>query len=87
VVVSSTFGDPLRFSLSGGSFVRESLEALVGEVAKKHVGQVIYSGYRPGECPRWTTTTWSFWAHRLPRVAPQGQEHALAPPRFRHGVG
>ena len=36
MVVSSTFGDPLRFSLSGGSFVRETLK-----VAKLHVGQVI----------------------------------------------
>ena len=41
VVVSSIFGDPLRFSLSGGSFVRESLEALVGEVYKFLIGKVI----------------------------------------------
>ena len=41
VVVSSTFGNPLRFSLSGGSFVRESLEAPVGEVVKLLVAQVI----------------------------------------------
>ena len=41
VVVSSTFGDPSRFGLSGGGFVRKSLEAPVAEVTKLPVGQVI----------------------------------------------
>ena len=41
VVVSSIFGDPLRCSLSGGSFVRESLETPVGKVVKLLIGQVI----------------------------------------------
>jgi len=41
VVVSSTFGDPLCFSVSGGGFVRESLETPVGEVVQLLIGQVI----------------------------------------------
>ena len=41
MVVSGKFGDPLRFSLSGGSFVRESLETPVGKVVKLLIGQVI----------------------------------------------
>ena len=90
VVVSSIFGDPLRFSLSGGSFVRESLETPVGKVVKLLIGQVILwvqCKHGPESVRGRRRTTWSLWAHRLPRVAPQGQEHALAPPRFPHGVG
>jgi len=41
VVVSSTFGDPFRFSFSGGSFGRESLETPFGEVYKFLIGKVI----------------------------------------------
>ena len=41
MVVSSTFGDPLRFSFRGGSFVRESLTTPVGKVVKLLIGQVI----------------------------------------------
>ena len=39
--MSSTFGDPLRFSFSGGSFVRESLETPIRKVVKLLIGQVI----------------------------------------------
>ena len=41
VVVSSTFGDTLRFSLCDGSFIRESLKTPVGKVVKLLIGQVI----------------------------------------------
>ena len=41
VVVSGTFGDPLRFSLSGGSFVGESLATPIRKVVKLLIGQVI----------------------------------------------
>jgi len=83
--VSSTFGDPLRLSFSGGSFVRESLETPVGKVVKLLIGQVILwvqCKHGPESVRGRRRTTWSLWAHRLPRVAPQGQEHALATPRL-----
>ena len=41
MVVSSTFGDTLRFSLCDGSFIRESLKTPVGKVVKLLIGRVI----------------------------------------------